>query len=70
MEYRFTEAAKTVLKVSENLAKEMGHTYVGTEHLFYGLIKADMGIVAKVFKELNINPEKIYKMIEEIILII
>ncbi len=67
MDYKFTEAAKTVLKISENFAREMGHTYVGTEHLLYGLVKADIGIVAKVFKDLNVNHEKVYRIVEEII---
>lgn len=67
MEYKFTEAAKNVIKISENFAKEMGHSYVGTEHLLYALVKADVGIVSQVFKEMNVSADKIYKMIEEII---
>ena len=67
MEYNFTEVAKKVIKISEDLAKEMGHTYVGTEHLLYGLVKCENGIVSKVFKEMNVSSEKIYKVIEEII---
>lgn len=67
MEYNFTEAAKNVMKISEEFAKELGHTYVGTEHVLYGLIKEDKGIVSKVFKDANINAEKIYKMVEEVI---
>lgn len=67
MDYNFTEVAKKVLKISEDLAMEMGHTYVGTEHLLYGLVKADTGIVSRLFKETNVTADKIYKMIEEII---
>ena len=67
MEYNFTETAKKVMKIAEQFAKELGHTYVGTEHVLYGLIKEDKGIVSQVFKEANINAERIYKMVEEII---
>lgn len=67
MEYNFTEAVKNVMKFSEQFAKELGHTYIGTEHVLYGLIKEDKGIVSKVFKEANINCDKIYKMVEEVI---
>lgn len=67
MEYKFTEAAKNALRISENLAKDMGHTYIGTEHLLYGLIKNDIGIVSDVVKNQKIKCEKIYKLIEEII---
>ncbi len=67
MDYRFTEAAKEVLKTSENFAQEMGHTYVGTEHLFYGLVKSDIGVVSDILKDFKIDPNTLYKMIEEII---
>ncbi len=67
MEYNFTEAAKNVMKISEQLAKELGHTYLGTEHILYGLVKEDKGIVSKVFKNANVAPDRIYKLIEEVI---
>ena len=67
MEYNFTEATKSVMKIAENFAKELGHTYIGTEHVLYGLIKEDKGIVSKVFKDSNVSPDRYYKLIEEII---
>ena len=67
MEYNFTEAAKNVMKISEQFAKELGHTYLGTEHILYGLVKEDKGIVSKVFKNANVAPDRIYKLIEEVI---
>ena len=67
MEYNFTEAAKNVMKISEQFAKELGHTYLGTEHILYGLVKEDKGIVSKVFTNANVAPDRIYKLIEEVI---
>ena len=36
---RFTEGARRALALSQDSAKEMGHNYVGSEHLLLGLIK-------------------------------
>lgn len=67
MEYKLTEASKNVWHISEELAKELGHSYLGTEHILYGLVKNDIGIVASIIKENKVNSEYIYKKIEEII---
>ena len=55
MEYKLTEAGKNVWKIGEDLAKEFGHLYLGTEHILYGLVKNDIGIVANIFKESKVN---------------
>lgn len=67
MEYKLTEAGKNVWKIGEDLAKEFGHLYLGTEHILYGLVKNDIGIVANIFKESKVNSEYVYNLIEEII---
>ena len=67
MEYRLTEAAKNVWKISEGFARELGHIYLGTEHILYGLVKNDLGIVAGIFRENKVDASIIYKNIEEII---
>ena len=67
MEYKLTEASKNVWNISEKIAKQLGHSYLGTEHILYGLVKNDIGVVASIVKENKINAEYIYKKIEEII---
>ena len=67
MEYKLTEASKNVWNISEKIAKQLGHSYLGTEHILYGLVKNDLGVVASIVKENKINAEYIYKKIEEII---
>ena len=67
MEYRLTEAARNVWNIAENFARELGHIYLGTEHVLYGLVKNDLGVVATIFKENKIDADIIYKYIEEII---
>ena len=64
MEYKLTEASKNVWNISEKIAKQLGHSYLGTEHILYGLVKNDIGVVASIVKENKINAEYIYKKIE------
>ena len=39
MTYKFTERAKKALEIANEIAIELGHNYIGTEHLLYGLVK-------------------------------
>ena len=45
---RFTEKANTALNMAMTAAREMGHTYVGTEHLLLGLLREGTGVAAAV----------------------
>ena len=45
---RFTEKANTALHLAMQAAGEMGHTYVGTEHVLLGLLKEGSGVAAVV----------------------
>lgn len=45
---RFTEKANTALNMAMDAAREMGHTYVGTEHLLLGLLREGSGVAATV----------------------
>ena len=36
MTYKFTKSGEKVLEIAEDLAKTLGHIYIGTEHLLYG----------------------------------
>ena len=44
----FTEKANTAINLSITAAQEMGHTYIGTEHLVLGLLKEGTGVAAAV----------------------
>ena len=67
MIYKFTNKAKKVIEISNNISIELGHNYIGTEHILYGLAKEGEGIAAKVLLNKGITPEKIIKKIEEIV---
>jgi hypothetical protein len=51
----FTPRAKEALGQSNAQAVEMGHNYVGTEHLLLGLLKVEEGIAAKTLRSLGIG---------------
>ena len=67
MIYKFTNKAKKVIEISNNISIELGHNYIGTEHILYGLAKEGEGIAAKVLLNKGITLEKIVKKIEEIV---
>ena len=67
MIYKFTNKAKKVIEISNDISIELGHNYIGTEHILYGLVKEGEGIAAKVLLNKGITPEKIVKKIEEIV---
>ena len=47
----FTQKANDVLNAAIEYAENMGHTYIGSEHLLLGIVREDGGQGAKVLKE-------------------
>ena len=58
-EIPFTPRAKTVLELSVEEARLLGHNYVGTEHLLLGLIREGEGVAARVLLELGADRKKV-----------
>ena len=67
MTYKFTNSAKNALKYANDIAVELGHNYVGTEHLLYGLAKEETGIASKVLEHQNVTESAVLGNIEELI---
>lgn len=65
MMQRFTDDAQRVLSFAQEAALELGHDYVGTEHVLIGLTKVKNGVAAKAFEELGIVTEDIFEAVEE-----
>ena len=65
MMQRFTEDAQRVLSFAQEAALELGHDYVGTEHVLIGLIKVKNGVAAKALNELGLSVETIIEDVEE-----
>ena len=59
----FTEKANESLNQAINTASQMGHTYVGSEHLLLGLLRIGSGVAASVMSKHNITAEKIDELI-------
>ena len=54
-EIPFTPRAKKVLELAVEEAQNMGHNYVGTEHLLLGLIREEEGVAARVLENLGVR---------------
>ncbi len=53
----YTSRAKKVLELAMGEARELGHSYVGTEHLLLGLLREEKGIAAQVLADANVSLE-------------
>lgn len=67
MIYKFTNKAKKVIEIADEISVELGHNYIGTEHLLYGLVEEGQGIAAKVLINKEITGERIINKIEELL---
>ena len=67
MMYKFTARAEKAIEIANEIALELGHNYIGTEHLFYGLAKEGTGVASQVLRNQNITDEDILREIEMLI---
>lgn len=63
----FTEKARISISEAHDAAAEMGHNYIGSEHLLLGLIREGSGVAAKVLEKNGITAEKVIEKINEYI---
>jgi len=63
----FTPRAKKVLELSLEEASNLGHTYIGTEHLLLGLIRENEGIAAQVLRNLKVKLEDVREEVLELL---
>ena len=67
MVYKFTKSSERVLDYSNDIAIKLGHTYIGTEHILYGLIKEENGVANKVLENQHITETKVLNKIKDLI---
>ena len=67
MTYKFTNIAKKAIELANALALELGHSYIGTEHILYGLAKEENGVAAKVLENQGVKPENIIDEIDMLV---
>ncbi|MCI0650426.1 MAG: ATP-dependent Clp protease ATP-binding subunit [Planctomycetes bacterium] len=63
----FTPRAKKVLELSQEEANELGHNYIGTEHLLLGLIRENDGVAAQVLTDLGVKLEEVRDEVMELL---
>ncbi|MHB1335262.1 MAG: ATP-dependent Clp protease ATP-binding subunit [Candidatus Humimicrobiaceae bacterium] len=63
----FTPRAKKVLELSLREALQMGHNYIGTEHILLGLLREGEGVAARVLNSLGITLENVKETVREIL---
>ena len=64
MQDKFTRSARLAIEKAKEFSKSLGHGYVGTEHLLYGLMKTKGSMAEIVLKNHGITEEKLYKTLE------
>ena len=67
MTYKFTNSAKEVMEIANEIAIELGHDYIGTEHILYGLVAEESGVASKVLENQNLTKELVIERIETLI---
>ena len=67
MIYKFTTRAKKAIEIANEIATELNHNYVGTEHILYGLVKEGSGVASRVLQNQGINSKKVKNEIIELI---
>ena len=67
MYQRFTEKAERAIAFSQQSAVELGHNYVGTEHILLGLVKEGTGVASRVLQAQGVTEDKILREIDELI---
>ena len=65
MANRFTRKAQQVLQIAMQIASELGHTYIGSEHLLLALMSEDAGVAAHYLAERGASAERIQDAIVE-----
>lgn len=66
-ENRFTESAQRAINFAAQSAMELGHNYVGTEHMLLGLLKEGEGVAAKILESNGINCDNVEDVIRELL---
>lgn len=67
MTYKFTKSSENVLNIANDLAQDMGHNYIGTEHILYGLVLETSGVASRVLENQGVSSELVLERIETLI---
>ena len=60
----FTDRAKSAIEKAQEAAEELGHSYVGSEHLLLGILREEGGQGAKILRENGLSDAMLTELIE------
>lgn len=63
----FTEKASKALNIAIDIAQKLGHTYIGSEHVLYGLAKEGTGVAALILSQYDITASKLESVMSQTI---
>jgi ATP-dependent Clp protease ATP-binding subunit ClpC len=63
---RFTKRAREVLRLAQDEARRLNHSYIGSEHLLIGLMREDGGVAGKVLRELGLETNRVRAVVERL----
>ena len=67
MQYRFTQMAANVMHYSKEVAAELNHSYIGTEHILIGFLREKEGLACQVLEDHDVTEEKVLHMVSQLI---
>ena len=67
MIYKFTSRAKKAIELAQDEAVNLGHNYIGTEHILYGLVREGAGVASKVLQNQGVTPNDVENKIVDMI---
>ena len=67
MDERFTDRSRKAMELADRHARQLGHEYIGTEHILLGLIEENTGVAVNVLKNLGIDMNKVSREVRKII---
>ena len=67
MQYRLTRQAEKAIEHARDIAEELQHDYVGTEHLMLGLIRSSEGLASQILIQNEVTEEQILRLIKQLI---
>ena len=67
MHISYTKQAESAIRCAAKKAKEMGHPYIGTEHLLLGLRSEYAGVAGQILAQNGVEEEKILRLMDELI---
>ena len=67
MQYRLTRQAEKAIEFARDIAEELQHNYIGTEHLMLGLIRSGEGLASKILIQNEVTEEKVLELVERLI---